>query len=138
MSEVLKDDQSGAFIEQKCCITFQDHKFCSGGSFLCINAKTGKMQGIMYASHKPDPEIGYYVQSWDGSIKIRAIYGAKEYYDNFGGKRQNVYFRYEGKYFWGKWYGKEWSDIIRCVEITEKSYFGYEPSKSKFFRSEYK
>ena len=132
MAEVITDSNTGAFIEQKCCINFPDHgKFCAGGSWLCVNVKTGKMQGILYASHKPDPEIGDYVQSWDGSIKIRAIYGSKEYYDNFGGLRQSVYFRYQGKYFWGKWYGKEWSDIIRCQEITEKSYFGFDYSAAK-------
>ena len=132
MSEIITDENKTAFIEQKCCIDFPGHgKFCAGGSWLCVNAKTGKMQGIMYASNNADENGNAYVSSWDGSIKIRAIYGNKEWRDNFGGLRQNVYFRYQDKYFWGKWYGKEWSDIVRCQEITEKSYFGFDYTAAK-------
>jgi hypothetical protein len=131
MSEIITDANNTAFIEQKCCIELSGHKFCSGGSWLCENVKTGKFEGMLYACHKPDPEIGMHVSSWDGSLKIRANYWKKDYRDNFGGLRQDVYFVYNGRYFWGKWYGKEWSDIIRCVEISEKSYFGYSLTSAK-------
>ena len=128
MSKMITDQKTGAFIEQKCCIEREGHKFCSGGSCLCQRADTGKYEGIMYA-HKD--EDGYqFVQSWDGTLKIPAVYG-REYRDNFGGKRCNVYFRYMDRYFWGKWYGMEWSMIIRCKEITEKSYFGFDYSAAK-------
>jgi len=130
MAEMISDKTTGAFIEQKCCIEHGGQKFCSGGSWLCIRKDTGKMAGILYASHKADPEIGDYVQSWDGSLKIRAVYG-REYRDNFGGLRRNVYFRYQDRYFWGKWYGTEWSDIIKVQEIAEKSYFGFNLTAAK-------
>ena len=123
MAEVITDNNTGAFIEQKCCIQHDGMNFCAGGSYLAIRKDTGKMEGIMYACHKPDENGNSVISSWDGSLKIRAIYG-REYRDNFGGKRCNVYFRYNGRYFWGRWYGMEFSDIIRCKEITEKSYFG--------------
>jgi hypothetical protein len=117
MSEIITENNN--FVEQKCCITFEGKTFCSGGSWLCTNAKTGKMHGILYESEKTGEVI-----SWDGSIRIPAFYGTKEWRDNFGGKRSHVWFKYAGRYFIGHWYGKEWSQIVRCYEITKKSYEG--------------
>ena len=122
MTELIQDQSTGAFIEQKCCVELNGHKFCSGGSWLCIRKDTGKMEGILYASHKPDDEGRSFIQSWDGSLKIPAIYG-REWRDNFGGLNQSVYFRYEGRYFYGRWAGKDWSDIVRVREIKKESYF---------------
>jgi hypothetical protein len=122
MSEIIKDNQTGAFVEDKCCIEHEGHKFCSGGSWLGIRKDTGKMEGILYATNTPY-EGNSVITSWDGSLKIRAVYG-REWRDNFGGLNQSVYFRYNDRYFYGRWAGKDRSDIVRCREITEKSYFG--------------
>ena len=115
-SEMITD--GAAFIEQKCCIEYEGHKFCSGGSYLGIRKDTGKMEGILYGDYKTEQ-----VSSWDGTLKIPAIYG-KEYRNNFGGLCCSVYFQYQGRYFYGRWLGKEWSQIVRVKEITKKSYYG--------------
>ena len=83
-----------------------------------VRQDTGKMEGILYESEKTGE-----ITSWDGTFRIPAIYSTKKYRDNFGGLRSNVYFKYAGRYFWGKWYGQEWSQIVRCKEITKKAYF---------------
>jgi len=126
MSEIIMSDDKNTFIEEKCCIKHESKNYCFGGSYLCVRTDTGKMVGIMYASDKESV-----VTSWDGTIKIPAIYG-KEYRNNFGALCQSVWFRYQDHYFYGRWLGKERSQIVRCKEITEKSYFGYELSKRKY------
>jgi len=115
MSEMIKS--GSAFIEQKCCIEHEGQKFCSGGSWLCVRKDTGKMEGILYGNYNKQE-----VSSWDGTLKIPAIYG-REYRNNFGALCQSVYFRYDGKYFYGRWLGKDWSQIVRVREITKRSYF---------------
>lgn len=117
MSEVLKDESTGAFIEQKCCIEHEGHKVCSGGSWLCIRKDTGKMEGILYGDWNKKV-----ISSWDGSLKIPAHYSYRNFRNNFGAECCTVHFKYNGKYFYGRWSGMEWSQIVRVREITEKSY----------------
>lgn len=117
MSEIITDDNGTAFIEQKCCIEFNGQKFCSGGSWLCVNAKTGKLEGFLYSTSNEKE-----VTSWDGSLRIPATYG-KEYRNNFGALCQSIWFKYQDHYFYGRLLGKEWSQIVRCKEITKKSYY---------------
>lgn len=114
---MLKDENSGAFIEQKCCIKFEDKKFCFGGSYLCQRADNGKYQGLLYGSWGKQE-----LSSWDGTLKIPAIYG-REYRNNFGAKCRYVWFKYMNRYFVGRWDGIEWSQIVRVREITKKAYF---------------
>ena len=116
-SEMLKDDNTGAFIEQKCCIKFEDKKFCSGGSYLCQRADNGKYEGLLYGDWKKEE-----LSSWDGTLKIPAIYG-REYRNNFGAKCRYVWFKYMDRYFVGRWDGIEWSQIVRVKEISKKGYF---------------
>jgi hypothetical protein len=126
-SEMVKNETTGSFIEQKCCITFEDKKFCSGGSWLCQRADTGKYVGILYGSWNTTgsgtwgiPVRGE-LSSWDGSVKIPAIYG-KVYRNNFGAQCRYVWFKYMDRFFVGRWDGIEYSQIVRVREISEKSY----------------
>ncbi|MCK9593829.1 MAG: hypothetical protein M0Q91_17655 [Methanoregula sp.] len=122
-----KDNTTGAFIEKKCCIEVDGKKFCSGGSWLCQRADNGKYVGILYGSldTKGSGTWGIPIRgelsSWDGSIKIPAIYG-HIYRNNFGAQCRYVWFKYMDRFFVGRWDGIEYSQIVRVREITEKSY----------------
>lgn len=116
----------GAYIEEKCCIEIDGKKFCSGGSWFCQRADNGQYVGAVYAGGK-DESGNAIVSSWDGTIKIRVIYG-REYRNNFGALCCPLWFRYfiggKERYFYGRWDGMEWTQYVRVREITEKSYFG--------------
>jgi len=64
-SEMLTDENSGAFIEQKCCIEHEGYKFCNGGSWLCQRADTGKFEGILYGDWNKK-----ILSSWDGTFQV--------------------------------------------------------------------
>lgn len=122
-----KNETTGAFIENKCCIEFEGKKFCSGGSWLCQRTDNGKYAGILYGSWNITGGINYgdplrgELTSWDGSVKIPAIYG-REYRNNFGARCRYVWFKYMNRFFVGRWDGIDWSQIVRVREISEKSY----------------
>lgn len=124
-SEMLKDDQTGTFIEQKCCIEHEGKKFCSGGSYLCQRADNGKYVGILYGSWNTTGTgtwgipIRGELSSWDGTLKIPAIYG-REYRNNFGAKCRYVWFTYMDRKFVGRWDGIEYSQIVRVKELSKK------------------
>jgi len=108
LSEVITE--GSAFIETKCCITHKGVSFCSGGSFLVQRKDNGKYEGLLYAYEKTG-EVG----SWDGSIKIKALF-LNEWISNFGDTRQIVYFKYQDKLF-SRIYFKSGSDIVRAKEV---------------------
>jgi hypothetical protein len=111
-SEVIKDEK-GQFIDQNCTIEIEGRSFSSGGAFLCINTETGKMEGSLYADSKEKRVI----QNWDGSIKIPAnYYGFHR--GNMGDRRCFVRFKYNGKNFFGRWFGMDWSEIVRVRECV--------------------
>jgi hypothetical protein len=117
MSETITDIQTGSFIEKKCCIEHEGKKFCSGGSWLCQRVDTGKFVGILYGDWNKK-----IISSWDGSLKIPAYYSSHDFRNNFGAECCTVHFKWNDHYFYGRWSGMEWSQIIRVREITEKSY----------------
>lgn len=101
--------KKGTFIEEG-TITHEGRAFTSGGAHIGTHKTTGKMGGVLYAFPKENK-----VGSWDGKLKLPAHFG-KEYRDNFGGTRQTVYFKYQGKEFVGIWF-KSQGDIVRVKEI---------------------
>lgn len=117
MSEVLANNQTGAFIEQKCCIEHEGHKFCYGGAWLCQRADNGKFEGFLYGDWNKKT-----ISNWDGSIKIPAWYSSRDFRNNFGAKCCTVHFKYNGKYFYGRWSGMMYNQLIHVREITGKSY----------------
>ena len=134
ISDIITCNRSKSFIETDCKIEFEGKTFESGGSFLVPNRKTGKLEGLLYASIK-EPEqkaqlntnLGVWplsnwgtkgtVSSWDGSIKIDALF-LNEWQSNMGDIRQVVRFEYEGKKFSGIYY-KSGSDIVRVKETEQ-------------------
>lgn len=108
MATLVKEREQ--FIEQDCTITHEGHSFTSGGSWLMTNSKTGKMQGILYAS----PETNE-VTSWDGSLRIPAYFG-KVFQGNMS-RRQYCWFTYAGKHFVGINYSVDWQECISVKEI---------------------
>ena len=112
MNETKVIQNGPCFVDQNCTFTFEGKAFTSGGAFLGIDKKTGKMGGLLYAFEK-DKQVG----NWHGTIKINAYFG-REYYSNMGDKRQSVYFTWHGKPFYGVYY-KTNSDLIRCREVKK-------------------
>ena len=100
------------FIEKDCCITFGGKKFCSGGSLLGLNRKTGKHQGLFYA-YPETKEVG----TWDGKKKVRAKY-LSTWINNMGDRRQSVYFTWDNLRMYGVYFLTN-SSIIRAKEIKE-------------------
>ena len=130
MSQIIQaENEFNGFVETDCKIELKGHEFTSGGAWLCKRKDTGKYGGVLYAykkviipkSEKRNESYQIWVGTWDGSQKVQCQTGT-EYRSNFGDMRQSVWFRWEGRFFWGTWY-KSNSDIVRCVEITEKSYY---------------
>lgn len=117
MPEILQDTQSKGFIETKCCIDHHGQKFCAGGSWLLKRIDTGKYEGVLYGDW--DKKV---ISSWDGSLKIPAYYSYRDFRNNFNARCCTVHFKYAGMYFYGRWSGMDWSQLIRVKEITEKSY----------------
>lgn len=133
MSDIIKDTQSAAFVENNCKIDFGGREFSAGGSWMLRRKDTGKMEALLYISKKEEVYIDttghnwgkvtrLYLGSWDGSLKVQVAYRGSEYRSNFGDIRQSVWFRWNGLYFHGIWY-KSGSDIVRARQITEKSYY---------------
>lgn len=133
MSSQIRQTETGfeGFIETECKIELDGREFSAGGAFLAKRVDNGKFGGILYAyettipgqTQARDAVIDKKIVSvgtWDGSQKVKCMTG-QEYRSNFGDMRQSVWFRWEGRFFWGTWY-KTNSDIVRCIEITEKSY----------------
>lgn len=134
MSNITQDKDSQAFIESDCVLNFNGCEFSSGGAYLLKRKETGKLEGLLYMYQEKTSEpytdkygrkygasYRYYVGTWDGSQKVNAITG-KEWLSNFGDKRQSIWFSWNGLYFYGIWY-KSNSDIVRCRQITQKSYY---------------
>jgi hypothetical protein len=111
-----------AFIETDCKIEHEGKSFESGGSFLAINKKTGKLGGILYACYsKKDLPFGE-VTSWNGSLRIKAKFGYifnSNFRDcqGFPVKRQYCWFSYQGHNFIGINYNVEWQNCITVREI---------------------
>ena len=108
MATIVKENT--AFIETDCTIEYDGKKFTSGGSWLMQNVKTGKYQGILYASPKTNE-----VTSWDGKLRIKAYFG-KVFQGNMS-KRQYCWFSYENHNFIGINYSVDWQDCISVKEI---------------------
>ena len=106
--------KEGTFFEEG-TLVHEGKKFTSGGSHIGINKKTGKMGGILYAYEK-EKKVG----TWDGKQKYPATF-ARGYRDNFGGTRQTVYFKINGKTFTGTYF-KSQGDIVRFREVSPKNW----------------
>lgn len=117
-SNLVKDDKTGAFVENNCSIEFEGKKFTSGGAWLAIRKDTGKMAGQVYVtSEETSPGCyRYFAQSWDGSIKVNAIVG-DIWTSNFGDRRRSVWFRYQGRYFHGVWCSFDWTQLVTVKEV---------------------
>jgi len=111
-SSKITKGKSGQIYEEG-TVTFRGKTFTSGGAFMGVNKKTGKMGGLLYA-YPRERSVG----TWDGTIKIPAKF-TRIYRDNFGGLRQTVYFTYQGKRFIGTWF-KSQGDIVRVKEIKAR------------------
>ena len=112
MQTITDSKIPAAFIDQNCIFNFQGKSFESGGAFLAINKKTGKLGGILYANSKEK-----IVSNWHGTIKINAKFG-KVFNSNFYQvKRQYCWFTYQGKNFIGINYNCDWQDCISVREI---------------------
>jgi hypothetical protein len=131
-SDIISCSRTKAHIETDCTIELNGQKFTSGGSFLWPNEKTGKLEGLLYAtiernqkSEQLDRNVGVWplsnwgqkgtVGSWDGSLKIPALF-LNEWVNSMGDIRQRVRFEYQGKKFSGIYY-KSGSDIVRVKEV---------------------
>lgn len=113
MSNLILDKSNEAFVETDCKITFEGKTFESGGSFIAINKKTGKLGGILYEDAEHNQ-----VTSWDGSLKIPAKYG-RIFRSNFrDNRRRFVWFTYQGKHFIGINYSVDWQSCISVREIN--------------------
>jgi hypothetical protein len=106
-----------AFIETDCIFKHEGKSFESGGSFLAINKKTGKLGGILY-EYENEGKIG----SWHGDIKIPAKFGYK--FDSnfrdcqgFPVQRRYCWFTYHGKRFIGINYNIHWQSCISVREL---------------------
>jgi hypothetical protein len=99
------------FVEKECCLEFEEKKFCSGGSWLLQNKKTGKLEAGLYENQKENQ-----VTDWHGKTKFQAHYG-NEWISNFGDKRQVVYCWINDKKFSGIWYSKDFNQYIHFKEI---------------------
>jgi hypothetical protein len=125
-SQIVQSENSIAFIESDCKIELGGREFTSGGAWLCQRIDTGRFEGWLYAYKKVISEkTGSYqiwVGTWDGSKQVHCTTG-QEYYSNFGDTRQSLWFRWNGRYFWGIWY-KSGGDLVKCREIKAESYWG--------------
>ena len=101
--------ENGCFVDQDCTIEHEGHKFTSGGAFIGVD-KNGKHRGTVYGDYDHKT-----VSNWDGSIKIPATYYG-EHRGNMGDRRIFVRFRYGGRNFFGRWFGMDWSQIVRVRE----------------------
>ena len=110
MSTIIKDKTQ--FIEQDCTFTHEGKQFTSGGSWLCENKKTGKLEGILYAAPKTSE-----VTSWDGSLRIKAQFGRVFNSNWINNKRQYCWFPYNGKRFIGINYSVDWNECINVREV---------------------
>jgi hypothetical protein len=118
---ILTDDKK-QMLETDCQFTHNGQTFESGGSWLMLNQKTGKMQGILYACYsKKDLPFGE-VTSWDGKLRIKAKFG-NIFNSNFRDcqgcpvKRQYCWFTYQGKNFIGINYNVSWQSCINVREV---------------------
>lgn len=113
-STFVQDDQTKAFVEPECTIEFQGRKFTSGGAWLMQNAKTGKLQGIMYAN----PQT-HTVSTWSGNIKVNALFGRVFQSNWYNVRRQYCWFEYAGHSFIGINYSVDNQDCISVREISK-------------------
>lgn len=109
MSTIIKDKETASFIEQDCTIELQGKQFTSGGSWLAQRKDTGKYEGYLYAS----PETNE-ITSWDGKLRIPAHYSSEQFH-NFGRKQRQVWFKYHGMNF----YGKYCCDFNQCIHVKQ-------------------
>lgn len=105
----------GTFMDQNCMIEHEGQKFESGGAFIALNKKTGKLGGRVYTHCNPDKGV-YEVSNWHGTIKIKASFGTI-WTSNFGDRRRSVYFWYEGKAFYGMWCSIDFNELVSVREI---------------------
>lgn len=116
METTIQDAKSNGFIDVNCKLDFQGKYFESGGAFLAVNKKTGKLGGILYAN----PRMNV-VTNWHGDIKIPAKFG-QVFNSNFHGysgynRRQYCWFTYQGHNFIGINYSVDNQDCISVREV---------------------
>lgn len=107
----LMDKNTGCFMDTDCTIEIQGKKFTSGGAFIGINKKTGKMGGGVYGNL--DKNI---VSNWDGTITVKANFG-KPYLNKKRVKCVDVWFMYQNRKFKGCLKDIEWNEYINVKEI---------------------
>ena len=101
--------ENSCLLDQDCTIEHEGQKFTSDGGFIGKDEK-GKYGGILYGDWNYKT-----ITNWDGSVKIPARYYG-EHRGNMGDRRIFVRFRYEGRNFFGRWFGVDWSQIVRVGE----------------------
>ena len=82
------------------------------GAWILEHRDNGLFAGMLYAYPK-ESKVG----SWDGSLKIPALF-LNEWYSNMGDKRQLVHFEYQRRRFSGTYY-KSNSDLVRIRELAD-------------------
>lgn len=107
-----KGKQAGQFIEQDCTLKLDGKEFTSGGSYIAKNIKTGKLEGILYASPTTKE-----VTSWDGKLRIPAYFGQVFNSNSWNCRRQYCWFTYQGKKFVGINYSVDNQECINVREI---------------------
>jgi len=118
--KTIKDNKTGAFIDQDCTIEHNGMKFTSGGAWLCQRKDTGKFEGLVYVTETISGDKNqfrdYHVTNWHGDIKIHCITG-KTFYSNFGDRRKYVWFKYNDRYFYGLWCSIDWNQSVYVKEM---------------------
>lgn len=107
------DQETGAFIEQECAVTFDNGQtFTSGGGWLMQRADNNKWEGVLYATKHEEKST---VQSWDGKLRIPAYF--RDYRHNFGGTIRHVWFQWNNIRFYGK-FCCDRSELVRVKQIN--------------------
>jgi len=101
------------FAETDCTFNFGEHSCTSGGAYIGVHRKTGKLGGLLYIQ-----DGGKMVGDWHGDDVTPVEYAGKVYRSNFGDRRQTLYFHWHDTPMMGV-YMRENSDIVRCKQIKE-------------------
>ena len=97
---------NGCFADVAATINVNGKSFTSGGAFIGKD-KNGQYGGVLYGDYEHK-----IISNWDGSIKIPARYYGF-HCGNMGDERCFVRFTYKGVNFFGRWFGMDWSQIVR-------------------------
>jgi hypothetical protein len=109
-----RHDDGQAFVETSCPFTHNGQTFTAGGAWLMRRRDTGRLEGLLYAYG--DSAVG----DWQGQHRYPATFG-RPFRSNLGDLRRCVWFRIDGRDFFGVQYGMEWSEVVRVRECAGSS-----------------